>query len=159
MALEHRRRPVLRLVGCLGGAVLVAASGLWPFARRWQDEVGTYSFAPDVEVRLFIESDIDNPPSYFYEIRRSGRLVTPPTFLDVVSDRDEPTEARQASSADGSVHDSLRPPEQRELAAAARRRVHQPTRGEGKMARACGPGSPRSPRAPCAGADELSRAA
>lgn len=105
MATQNRwRKVLLRTFGCLLAVVGVLALALWLFARTWRQEIATYSFAPDVEIRFWIESDVDHGPSVFYEVHRGSRVVTPYTYLGWVEpDRDLLRGLRRASSEDGSV--------------------------------------------------------
>ncbi len=67
--MPHPRR---KLFGCVAFFCIAIAGlaylGFWLVTRRWHHDVGTYTFAPDIQIRLFIESDIDLYPSLFYEI-------------------------------------------------------------------------------------------
>ena len=104
MPLSPRARKVL---GCTLGAVL-AAIGLLGLAYWWitspdREEYARYSFPPDLEVRLFIESDFDHAPSLYYEIRKGRRLAVPATYLGPAPEGEKPLDIRTASSPDGSI--------------------------------------------------------
>ena len=75
----------------------------WWITRPQREEYASYSFAPDLEVRLFIESDLDTPGSLYYEIRQGRRVVVPTTYLGSAPDRGKPLDIRRASSPDGSI--------------------------------------------------------
>ena len=90
-------------IGCVLAGLLTAFFALWWISRPRREEYARYSFAPDVEVRLFIESDFDDPPTLLYEIRKRRRLVVPATYLGPAPDGEKPLEVRTASSPDGSI--------------------------------------------------------
>jgi hypothetical protein len=94
-----------RAIGCAGGAALAALVLLglayWWLASPDREEYARYSFPPDVEVRLFIESDFDHAPSLYYEIRKGRRLAVRATYLGPAPEK--PLDFRTASSPDGSI--------------------------------------------------------
>lgn len=104
MPLSPRARTV---IGSVLAGVLAALGFLclafWWIIRPQREKYAGYSFAPDVEVRLFIESDFDSPPSLYYEIRRGRRLVVPATYLGSAPDPAKPLDIRTASLPGGSI--------------------------------------------------------
>ena len=91
------------VVGCVVAALGLLCLASWWILRPQRQEYARYSFAPDVAIRLFIESDFDEPESLYYEIRKGRRLVVPATYLGPAPDGEKPLGIRTASSPDGSI--------------------------------------------------------